>query len=339
MKIQNPHDKFFKETFSNVEVARDFIKNYLPESILKIIDLETLELQKDSFINEELQEVFSDMLFQVAINKQEGYVYFLFEHKSYPSKGVAFQLLNYMVRIWEQKIKKELDQKIPVVIPLVVYHGKDKWKIKTSLGEMIRGYEELPEDVRRFIPNYQYLLYDLSTFSDQEIKGEARLRILLSVFRDIFKNNSDDLLKVVFNATLALDELEDQETGIEYFETFMRYVFNAGPQLTKDELVKMIHQIDVNYPKGSEMTMTLAEVLRKEGYEDGIEQGREEGIEKGETKALVKTVMKLLTKKFGVLPADYREKIGQLDVFTLEMIIDEIWDCDSLVTIEKYFIA
>ena len=48
--------------------------------------------------------------------------------------------------------------------------------------------------------------------------------------------------------------------------------------------------------------------------------------------------MKLLTKKFGVLPADYREKIGQLDVITLEMIIDEIWDCDNLVTIEKYFI-
>lgn len=244
-----------------------------------------------------------------------------------------------MVRIWEQKIKKELDQKIPVVIPLVVYHGKDQWKIKTSLGEMIRGYEELPVEVRRFIPNYSYLLYDLSTFSDEEIKGEARLRILLSVFRDIFKNNSDELLKVVYHATLDLDELEDQETGIEYFETFMRYVFNAGPQLTKDELEKMIHQIDVNYPKGSEMTMTLAEVLRKEGFEDGIEQGREEGIEKGETKALVKTVMKLLTKKFGVLPADYREKIGQLDVFTLEMIIDEIWDCDSLGTIEKYLRA
>ena len=206
----------------------------------------------------------------------------------------------------------------------------------------IRGYDELPEEVRRFIPNYHYLLYDLSTFSDEEIKGEARLRILLSVFRDIFKNNNDELLKVVYHATLALDELEDQETGIEYFETFMRYLFNAGPQLTKNELEKMMNQIEINYPKGSEMTMTLAEVLRKEGYEDGIEQGREEGIEKGiekgETKALVKTVMKLLTKKFGVLPADYREKIGQLDVITLEMIIDEIWDCDNLVTIEKYFI-
>ncbi|WP_156897913.1 Rpn family recombination-promoting nuclease/putative transposase [Caloramator sp. ALD01] len=29
MKIQNPHDKFFKETFSDIEVAKYFIKNYL----------------------------------------------------------------------------------------------------------------------------------------------------------------------------------------------------------------------------------------------------------------------------------------------------------------------
>jgi hypothetical protein len=29
MKIQNPYDKFFKESFSDIEVAKDFIKNYL----------------------------------------------------------------------------------------------------------------------------------------------------------------------------------------------------------------------------------------------------------------------------------------------------------------------
>lgn len=70
MKIQNPHDKFFKETFSNVEVARDFMKNYRPKLILKIIDLQTFEIQKDSFIDEELKEVFSDMLFEAKIKKK-----------------------------------------------------------------------------------------------------------------------------------------------------------------------------------------------------------------------------------------------------------------------------
>jgi len=43
MKIQNPHDKFFKETFSNVEVAKDFVRNYLPKSIVEIIDMKTME--------------------------------------------------------------------------------------------------------------------------------------------------------------------------------------------------------------------------------------------------------------------------------------------------------
>lgn len=51
-----------------------------------------------------------------------------------------------------------------------------------------------------------------------------------------------------------------------------------------------------------------------------------------------KTVMKLLMKKCAVLPAGDWEKIGQLDVITLEMINDEIRDCDSLVTIKKYLI-
>ncbi len=56
MGIQNPHDKFFKETFGKVEVARDFFSNYLPQNILNIIDLDTIEPQKDSFINKELVE-------------------------------------------------------------------------------------------------------------------------------------------------------------------------------------------------------------------------------------------------------------------------------------------
>jgi predicted transposase YdaD len=151
MKIQNPHDKFFKETFSNVAVAKDFMNNYLPQSIINIIDINTLEPQKDSFINEELQEVFSDMLFRVNINKREGYIYFLFEHKSYTSKNISFQLLKYMLEIWEAKVKKEDTNELPVVIPLVIYHGKDKWNIKTSLGEMIKGYEDLPEDIEDII--------------------------------------------------------------------------------------------------------------------------------------------------------------------------------------------
>ena len=50
--IDKPHDKFFKENMSNIDTAKDFMLNYLPKDILKIIDLDSLSLEKDSFIDE-----------------------------------------------------------------------------------------------------------------------------------------------------------------------------------------------------------------------------------------------------------------------------------------------
>ncbi len=58
MKVQNPHDKFFKETLTKVDLARDFARHYLPAAILQVVDLSTMEPQKDSFIDEELGRLF-----------------------------------------------------------------------------------------------------------------------------------------------------------------------------------------------------------------------------------------------------------------------------------------
>ncbi|AHM55613.1 hypothetical protein EAL2_c03100 [Peptoclostridium acidaminophilum DSM 3953] len=332
MKIQNPHDKFFKETFSNVTVAKDFLNNYLPESIANVIDIHTLEVQKDSFINEELQEVFSDMLFKVNINKQEGYIYFLFEHKSYSSKNISFQLLKYMIEIWESKIKKERSDELPMIIPLVIYHGKESWNIKTTLGEMITGYKDLPNDIKKYIPNYEYLIYDISRYTDEEIKGEAQLRILLSIFRDIFTKDNKGLLESIYRAAEYLQALDDRQTGIEYFETFMRYVLNAGKNLTKEDVDDIIDKIEMIYPQGSEVVMSLAEMFRQEGLLLGIQQGRKE--ERRET--LTKTALKLLIKKFGTIPEELKLAISRLDDVTLELIIDDILEYKSLDDVKKY---
>ena len=77
--IHKPHDKFFKETLSDLQTAQDFLQNYLPRELLEFMDLETIALQKDSFIEKELEETFSDLLFQTKINHKDGYLYLLFE--------------------------------------------------------------------------------------------------------------------------------------------------------------------------------------------------------------------------------------------------------------------
>lgn len=52
--IKHPHDRFVKEILSNRENARDFFLQYLPAEVRSHVDLKTLEICKDTFIEKEL---------------------------------------------------------------------------------------------------------------------------------------------------------------------------------------------------------------------------------------------------------------------------------------------
>ncbi|MEN0650442.1 Rpn family recombination-promoting nuclease/putative transposase [Caldifermentibacillus hisashii] len=340
MKVQNPHDKFFRETMGNVPTAKEFLHHYLPKNILQVIDLDTIEVQKDSFINQEFKDYFSDLVFRVVISGKEGYISFLFEHKSYPDKAIAIQLLKYMAEIWGMKMKKEEVGELPIVIPLVVYHGKSKWRFPLHLGAFLNGFEEMPQHVKEYLPNFHYLLYDLSDYSDEEIKGNAQLRIMLKLLRDVFTKSNEEFLQSFYEAIQALQEIEDKQKGIEFFEITLRYVFNAVRDLTKKDMEQIVQQIETTFPEGSEVAMTLADILREEGMQEGLEKGIKEGLEKGRqegaSQALAKTALNQLTEKFGALPEHLKENIRQADLATLENILQNIFKYQSLDEVKKF---
>jgi hypothetical protein len=58
----------------------------------------------------------------------------LFEHKSFPYRFTALQLLKYMVGVWELHLKQFPGQILPTIIPLVIYHGIGPWRYGTSWG-------------------------------------------------------------------------------------------------------------------------------------------------------------------------------------------------------------
>ncbi|BAE83790.1 Rpn family recombination-promoting nuclease/putative transposase [Desulfitobacterium hafniense] len=283
--IHNPHDKFFKETFGDVGMARSFLKNYLPQEILALVDLETILPQKDSYIDQELQESFSDLLFQVKIHKNEGYLYFLFEHKSYPSQGIALQLLKYMVRIWESKLKESKPDKLPLIIPMVVYHGQEKWNSSLKLSGIIDNYEQLPNAVTQYIPEYEYILYDLSTYTDQEMVGNMLLLIILRTMRDIFIKDTEAFHNILHELLISFERVEDQEKGMQFFETLIRYILSTRQDLELERIYEIAKEVSL---ERGEVMMTIAEKLIMEGMEKGLKKGREEGLKKGREEGLEK---------------------------------------------------
>jgi predicted transposase/invertase (TIGR01784 family) len=80
-EIANPHDRFFREVFSRLELSREFLSKQLPEAIAASLDFSTLDLRPGSFLDEELQQYFSDLLFRVNLQTgRPAYVYILAPH-------------------------------------------------------------------------------------------------------------------------------------------------------------------------------------------------------------------------------------------------------------------
>ena len=165
---------------------------------------------------------------------------------------------------------------------------------------MITGYKDLPKDIKKFVPDFEYLLYDISRYTDKEIKGEAQLRIIFTIFRDVLMKDSEGLRESILRAAKYLQELEDKQTGIEYFETMMRYIFSAGKNLTRSDINKIIEKIETTYPEGSEVVMTLAQIFREEGKEEGIIKGIEKGIEVGAKQGKLEVAKRLINMELPI---------------------------------------
>ena len=126
---KSPHDEFFTYVFTDRENVRDFLCTSLPEPVLRLLELETLRISKETFVDEDLKTFQTDILVETRLAgcAEPALIYVLIEHKSYPDRWTMLQLLKYMVKIWENK-KKEHFKKLPVIIPMIFYHGKAPWR-------------------------------------------------------------------------------------------------------------------------------------------------------------------------------------------------------------------
>ena len=110
--LPTPHSNFFHFALSHLPNARGLIETQLSPAALAELNLDTLQLEKGSFVDPDLREKFSDMLFSVELTNapvgatsKQALVYFLFEHKSQSDPLTVLQVLSYMVRIWEKRVR------------------------------------------------------------------------------------------------------------------------------------------------------------------------------------------------------------------------------------------
>ncbi len=168
--INNIHDKSYKTLFSNKNIFLNLINDFTEEQWKKELTADNLTLVNKSFILADYEEVEADIVYQAEIEGQKVIFYVLLEFQSSIDYSMPIRLLMYMIEIWREVLKgvgkeeiRRKDFKLPAIVPIVTYNGKDKWNVPVNFKEKITKYKLFGNKLLDF----EYVLLDVNRYEKE----------------------------------------------------------------------------------------------------------------------------------------------------------------------------
>ena len=307
-QLANIHDGFFKHVLGDPQLAGAFLREHLPPDVVDLLGPEPPEAVPGSFVDEELRQHHSDLLFRIQLKAgRNAFAYVLMEHKSSPDRVARLQLLRYVVRMltdWYNQNQHQLP--LPPVLPLLAYQGPRGWTFSCEFTDL---FGAVPEPLRPYLPAFRHAVIDLTQIDDADLSVELRLRALLKVLKYTRRPDLNECLDVVLAEWSTLDE-KDYSAILTYIDKGAAVVIDY--KAWREKLLRHV-------PDRAERIMGA---LTQPYYEMGIAEGEA----KGEAKLLTR----LLEKRFGVVPPLLRERIFSANAGQIESWAERAFDAPDL---------
>ena len=306
--ISQPHDKIVSKFLSDREAAIDVLKKNLPAKSLAKLDLTTLTASSETVVSPNWKKYHNDIVFHCKTKdkKKDTYIYTLIEHQSTPSPLLPVRLLRYKLNVLSKYLDaKTQPKKLPNIISLVIYHGKEKYPHPRDVFSCFEDKELAIKDITE--PMH---LLDLTDTPEEELLQhggiDATLKILLKWSRD--KNFIEKLQRIMVSRADIFLSLSLELAG-KMFE----YVMFVGKG-TDQNAKAMENALQKIYgERKTKKIFSLADYYREEAMKKGEERGLEKGLQKGKKEGIQegkKEAIKTLLKQ-GVISKEQAEKALQ----------------------------
>jgi hypothetical protein len=304
-----PHDAVFRQVFGVPENAASQLRAVLPPGLAGRLALDRLARVPGSFVDEALKWRHSDLLFTVPLDGRDALVYVLVEHQSSADPLMAYRMLRYVTRIWDQHLRDHPRvRELPAVIPLVVHHGRGRWTGPVQLLELIDLDPAAKQAMQPYLPRFEFLLDDLGAIDarqllERELTPSALIALLLLQTAPGNPRITAELRPWAGQLRAVLD----QPGGGEAFIAFLTYIelVSEAPASELRDLAAWLG------PDAEEAYVTTAEILRAEGRAEAL--------------------VEMLTVKFGSLPESvpksvHAASIGQIKAWAARAVTAETLD-------------
>src|SRR5262245_13088232 len=285
-----PHDALFKAAFTKLRSARGLLRALVPEHLARRIEWPSLRLESGIAVgDEDLDEQRMDLVYSARAGTRRMLLYVLAEHQSKVDPWMAFRLLCYLVAIWKgYRAQHPRAKKLPAILPLVVHHSPTGWTAPVAFEELLDADAELLGALGPHIPRFRFVLDDLSSQTDADLRARTQMTAGGRVAILSLKHGRAQV--AVRIRVLSPDGRAPAARDV--LASVLRYILEtsrAEPATLREMLARQVGH------EAAEEIMTTAEMLRREGRD----QGRQEGEVIGKRGAL----LVLLRQRFGRLPA------------------------------------
>lgn len=293
-RTPTPHDATFRLFLSQPEIARDFMELHLPPALRTICNLSTLKLESGSFVENDLRQYFSDVLYSLQTSAGDGYIHVLIEHQSTPDKHMAFRLLRYAVAAMQRHIEAG-HKKLPLVIPVLFYVGKrSPYPYSTC---WLNEFEH--PDLAGKLYSGAFPLVDVTVIPDDEIMNHRSMAALTLLQKHIHQRDIATLTDRLVTLLMA-DYLSSPQVMV-----LIQYLIQAGESADAEAFVR---ELALRVPQHGDALMTIAQQLEQQGIEKGIEKGIQLGRQQGRNEGKLEVARSLL--KMGMSRESVLEATG-----------------------------
>lgn len=289
------HDSGYKRLFSHPLIVEELLRGFLQGDWIEKLDFSTLQRVGNSFVSEDLRERHSDLIWRLRLKGEEDswvYLYLLLELQSTSDPFMAVRLLTYVGLLLEESVRKEKmkpGDRLPAVLPLVLYNGKGRWRAPLRLES---HFVRVPRELKQYLPRLTYLLLD------ERRLDLSRPQLQKNPTAALFRIESNESPEALPGLSRQVDDLlppEDsalQRTIHAWFASVVRRTFP-----------------DAIIPEGVNLKEApmLEETLIK--WRDQIV--REAGQE-GQARGMQELLLQLMTQRFGRLPAKVQRQVKEI---------------------------
>src|SRR5690606_16328967 len=235
------------------------------------VDWDRLEPLPTDYISDKLRQRHGDTVWRLP--RREGrdvFLLLMIEHQSTVDFYMALRILTYLGLLYEALLARKLikpGEPLPMVLPIVISSGVPRWNAALNVSDLIGA---IPQGLRRFLPQLQYLLVDEGALVEAGRLPEENLTALLfRLEHNCGLHDVEELIQKVYNYTKADPILR------RAFTSWTRHVLlpRALPEVDMPKVDDLLDIKDML----TEHSRSWTHQWKMEGLAEGLEEGRKEG--------------------------------------------------------------